>query len=457
VSHTESSLRAPSPPIEARPIGILSLGRTLMSLTWKLHGDGKKIASGDVVSTDERLSWPRTIGIGIQHIAAMFGATFLVPILTGFPATTTLFFSGIGTLVFLLITKNRIPSYLGSSFAFLGPVFAAKAADGGGIAGALGGIIFTGVVLIIVGLLVQKLGINWVNVMMPPVVTGAIVMVIGLNLAGAAKNNFQGLVGGKTVDPHATLIGVITLLSIGLLTALSKGIIGRISIFLGLAIGYITSLAAGWVSTDGISGAKWVAAPDFTSPTFKFSTMVLFLPVVLVLIAENVGHVKAVSAMTGKSLDDQMGNALMADGVATTLAGIGGGSGTTTYAENIGVMASSRVYSTAAYWVAGFGAILLSLSPKFGAVLAATPMGALGGAGTALFGMIGVLGARIWIEGKADFSHPINLLVVASSLIIGIADYSWTKGDYTFTGIVNATLVAIVGYHLLHWLTKLRK
>ena len=429
----------------------------LTALTWKLHGDGKKIAAGDVVSTDERLSWPRTIGIGIQHIAAMFGATFLVPILTGFPATTTLFFSGIGTLVFLLITQNRIPSYLGSSFAFLGPIFAAKAADGGGIAGALGGIVFAGVVLIVVGLLVQKLGISWVNTLMPPVVTGAIVMVIGVNLAGAAKNNFQGLVGGKTVDPHATLIGVITLLAIGLLTALSKGIIGRISIFLGLAVGYLVSLIAGWVGTDGIKAAKWVAAPEFTSPTFKFSTMVLFLPVVLVLIAENVGHVKAVSAMTGKSLDDQMGNALMADGVATTLAGVGGGSGTTTYAENIGVMASSRVYSTAAYWVAGTGAILLSLSPKFGAVLAATPMGALGGAGTALFGMIGVLGARIWIEGKADFANPINLLVVASSLIIGIADYSWSKGDYTFTGIVNVTLVAIIGYHLLHWLTKLRK
>ena len=428
-----------------------------MSLTWKLHGDGKKISAGDVVSTDERLSWPRTIGIGIQHIAAMFGATFLVPILTGFPATTTLFFSGIGTLVFLMITKNRIPSYLGSSFAFLGPVFAAKAADGGGIAGALGGIIFTGLVLILVGFLVQKLGINWVNALMPPVVTGAIVMVIGLNLAGAAKNNFQGLVGGKTVDPHATMIGIITLVSIALLTAISKGIIGRISIFLGLAIGYLTAYVLGYVNTDGLSAAKWVAAPDFTTPTFKFSTMILFLPVVLVLIAENVGHVKAVAAMTGKSLDDQMGNALMADGVATTLAGAGGGSGTTTYAENIGVMAASRVYSTAAYWVAGVGAILLSLSPKFGALLAATPMGALGGAGTALFGMIGVLGARIWIEGKADFSNPINLLVVASSLIIGIADYSWTKGDYTFTGIVNATLVAIVGYHLLHWLTKLRK
>lgn len=448
-----------------------------MSTIWKLHGDGKKISAGDVVSTDERLSWPRTIGIGVQHIAAMFGATFLVPILTGFPATTTLFFSGIGTILFLIITKNRVPSYLGSSFAFLGPVFAAKGAEGGGIPYALGGIIFAGVVLMLVGVLVQSFGISWVNALMPPVVTGSIVMVIGLNLAGAARRNFQGIIqvagdkqfevvdgvqtattlAEKVVDPHATLIGVITLVAIALIAAISKGILGRISIFLGLAVGYITAYAMGYVNTDEMKAAKWIAFPGFETPQFKFSIMILFLPVVLVLIAENVGHVKAVAAMTGKSLDDQMGNALLADGAATTLAGMGGGSGTTTYAENIGVMAASRVYSTAAYWVAGFGAILLSLSPKFGEVLAATPMGALGGAGTALFGMIGVLGARIWIEGKADFANPINLLVVASSLVIGIADYSWTKGDYTFTGIVNATVVAIVGYHLLHALAKLRK
>jgi NCS2 family nucleobase:cation symporter-2 len=185
--------------------------------------------------------------------------------------------------------------------------------------------------------------------------------------------------------------------------------------------------------------------------------MILFLPVVLVLIAENVGHVKAVAAMTGKDLDDQMGNALMADGVATTLAGFGGGSGTTTYAENIGVMAATRVYSTAAYWVAGLGAIVLSLSPKFGAVLSATPVGALGGVSTALFGMIGILGARIWIESKVDFANPTNLLIAASSLIIGIADYSWTRGDYTFTGIVNATLVAVIGYQVLTAIAKMRK
>jgi NCS2 family nucleobase:cation symporter-2 len=185
--------------------------------------------------------------------------------------------------------------------------------------------------------------------------------------------------------------------------------------------------------------------------------MLLFLPVVLVLIAENVGHVKSVAAMTGKNLDDQMGNALLADGVATTLAGAGGGSGTTTYAENIGVMAATRVYSTAAYWVAGVGAILLSLSPKFGAVLSATPAGALGGVAVALFGMIGLLGARIWIDAKVDFANSNNLIIAGSSLIIGIADISWTRGQYTFTGIVNATLVAVVGYQIMDRLSKLRK
>ena len=417
-------------------------------LTWKMHGDGKSIAAGAVVSTDERLSWPRTIGVGLQHIAAMFGATFLVPIITGFPPTTTLFFSGVGTILFLIITGNKLPSYLGSSFAFLGPIGAAMAANAtGGMAAALGGIVFTGAVLAAVGFAVKAAGIGWINLLMPPVVTGTIVMVIGFNLAGAAKGNF-------TADP---LIAIITLGSIGLFSVLSKGFMSRISIFLGLVVGYLVALFQGDVKTENITAADWFALPSFTAPTFDMSVMVLFLPVVLVLIAENVGHVKAVSAMTGKNLDDQMGNALMADGVATTLAGFGGGSGTTTYAENIGVMAATRVYSTAAYWIAGLGAVLLSLSPKFGAVLSATPVGALGGVSTALFGMIGVLGARIWIENKVDFANSTNLLIASSALIIGIADYSWTKGDYTFTGIVNATLVAVIGYQVLTALSKMRK
>jgi NCS2 family nucleobase:cation symporter-2 len=413
-----------------------------------MHGDGKSIAAGAVVSTDERLSWPRTIGVGLQHIAAMFGATFLVPIITGFPPTTTLFFSGVGTILFLIITGNKLPSYLGSSFAFLGPIGAAMAANAtGGMAAALGGIVFTGAVLAAVGFAVKAAGIGWINWLMPPIVTGTIVMLIGFNLAGAAKGNF-------TADP---LIAIITLGSIGLFTVMSKGFMSRISIFLGLVVGYLVALAMGDVKTEGITSAEWFALPTFTAPTFDMSIMILFLPVVLVLIAENVGHVKAVSAMTGKNLDDQMGNALMADGVATTLAGFGGGSGTTTYAENIGVMAATRVYSTAAYWIAGLGAVGLSLSPKFGAVLSATPAGALGGVSTALFGMIGILGARIWIDNKVDFANSTNLLIASSALIIGIADYSWTRGDYTFTGIVNATLVAVIGYRVLHSLAEARK
>jgi NCS2 family nucleobase:cation symporter-2 len=404
--------------------------------SWKVH------TSGDVVAPDERLSWPRTIGIGLQHIAAMFGATFLVPILTGMSPTTTLFFSGIGTMLFLIITKNRVPSYLGSSFAFLAPIAAAKA--DGGMAAALGGVVAAGVILALIGLIVRAVGIKWIEWMLPPVVTGAIVMVIGLNLAGAAKNNLAA----------GPLVGIITLAAIALIAAISHGFLGRISIFVGIVIGYAVALGMGDVKTDGIAGAKWVALPTFTTPTFNGNAIILFLPVVLVLIAENVGHVKAVAAITGKNLDDEIGNALLADGLATTLAGAGGGSGTTTYAENIGVMAATKVYSTAAYWIAGVGAVLLSLSPKFGAVLSATPTGALGGAGVALFGMIGVLGARIWIESKVDFSNSSNLIIVASALVIGIADISWTSGDFTFNGIINATVVAIVGYRVLHSLSK---
>lgn len=425
-----------------------------MSLfTWKLHGDGKTIAPGAVVNPDERLSWPRSIGIGVQHIAAMFGATFLVPVITGLPPATTLFFSGIGTILFLLLTKNRVPSYLGSSFAFLGPIAAAAAGDGG-MAAALGGVVATGVLLALVGLVVKAVGASWINWMMPPVVTGAIVMVIGFNLASVAYN--KAWFGPETVGQNAgqlqggPLLGIITLGSIALIAALSRGFLGRISIFAGLVVGYVVALIMGDVNTDGIASAKWVAMPSFTSPTFNTSAILLFVPVVLVLIAENVGHVKAVAAMTGKSLDDQMGNALLGDGLATTLAGAGGGSGTTTYAENIGVMAATRVYSTIAYYIAGVGAILLSLSPKFGAVLSATPSGVLGGASVALFGMIGILGAKIWIESKVNFADSTNILVAGSAVIIGIADVSFTWGDYTFNGIINATLVAVIGYRILH-------
>ena len=413
-------------------------------LSWKLHGNGTNIAPGEVVSTDERLSWPRTIGVGLQHIAAMFGATFLVPVLTGLPPTTTLFFSGIGTILFLIITQNKLPSYLGSSFAFLAPIAAAVNKES--MAAALGGVVATGVLLALVGLVAKMVGTGWIDWLLPPVVTGTIVMVIGFNLAGAAK-------GGLASGP---VLGTVTLLAIAFFAAFSRGFLGRISIFMGLLVGYLVAFLMGDVKTDGITSAKWFAVPTFTAPEFKMNVIILFLPVVLVLVAENVGHVKAVSTMTGKNLDDQMGNALFADGLATTLAGSGGGSGTTTYAENIGVMAATRVYSTAAYWIAGLGAIVLSISPKFGAVLSAIPGGVLGGVQVALFGMIGILGAKIWIESKVNFADSTNLVIAGSAIIIGIADISWTSGDFTFNGIINATLVAVIGYRVFHMISKSR-
>jgi NCS2 family nucleobase:cation symporter-2 len=412
-------------------MGALEMRINHMSLlSWKLHGNGTSIAPGEVVSTDERLSWPRTIGVGLQHIAAMFGATFLVPILTGLPPTTTLFFSGVGTMLFLILTQNKLPSYLGSSFAFLAPIAASVKSDS--MAVALGGVVATGVLLALVGFIAKMVGTGWIDWMLPPVVTGTIVMVIGFNLAGAAKGSLAS----------GPMLGTITLIAI--------------AFFMGLLVGYLVAFLMGDVKTDGISAAKWIAAPTFTTPEFKLSAIVLFLPVVLVLIAENVGHVKAVATMTGKNLDDQMGNALLADGVATTLAGAGGGSGTTTYAENIGVMAATRVYSTAAYWIAAIGAIVLSVSPKFGAVLSAIPGGVLGGVQVALFGMIGILGAKIWIESRVNFADSTNLVVAASAIIIGIADISWTSGDFTFNGIINATLVAVIGYRVFHAISKSR-
>jgi uracil-xanthine permease len=416
--------------------------------SWTLHGDGRTVAPGEVVTPGERLSWPRTIGIGLQHIAAMFGATFLVPIITGFSPSTTLLFSGIGTLVFILITNNRIPSYLGSSFAFLGPIAAAKA-GGTDIAMALGGIVATGVLLALVGLIVQQAGIKWIEAIMPPVVTGAIVVIIGLNLAGVAKGQFAA-------DPK---LASITLASILLIAVGFRGFLARLSIVLGLVVGYVYAAVTGLISADAsanISGAAWFGTPTFTTPQFSTNAIILFLPVVLVLIAENVGHVKAVSNMTGDDLDPLIGKALMADGLATTLAGAGGGSGTTTYAENIGVMAATRIYSTAAYAVAGVGAIVLSMSPKLGAVLSSVPIGILGGVGTVLFGMIGVLGAKIWIQNKVDFSDTTNLMIVGVTLVVGISDMSFTAGDFTFTGIVNGTLIAVVGYQIMRAVSKAR-
>lgn len=416
---------------------------------WRVHGDGRAVVPGQVVAPDERLSWPRTIGIGLQHVVAMFGATFLVPLLTGFSPQTTLFFSAVGTLLFLVITRNRVPSYLGSSFAFIAPIVAASAS--GGQAVAVGGILVTGLMLTVVGVVVHLAGTRWIEVTMPPVVTGTIVALIGFNLAPAAWGGNED--SGFRAAP---VTAVCTLGAILLSAVLFRGILGRLSILVGVLVGYGVAVLRGEVDFGALREADWVGLPTFVTPRFDAGVLVLFVPVVLVLVAENIGHLKSVTAMTGRDLDPVTGRALIGDGLATTLAGLGGGSGTTTYAENIGVMAATRVYSTAAYWVAGLGALVLAMSPRFGAAVATVPPGVIGGAATLLYGMIGLLGARIWIQNKVDFSDPVNLMPAAVALVIGIANFSFTWGDLQFEGIALGTAAAIGLYHAMRLLARWR-
>src|SRR5919106_36940 len=405
---------------------------------WKLHGDGRTVEPGEVVRPDERLKLPYMLGLGGQHILAMFGATALVPVLTGFPVTTTIFFSGVGTILFNLITRNRVPSYTGSSFAFIAPVLAAKAE--GGVPAALGGILVAGVVLALIGLVIDRFGYRVIEFLLPPVVTGAIVMLIGLNLAPVAKDQFEQQAG----------IALFTLVAILLIGVVFKGFVSRLSVFAGVLVGYVFAAILGEVDWTAVHDAAWVGFPDFMTPEFDGRAIVLIVPaVILVLLAENAGHVKAVAAMTEDNLDPVIGRSFMGDGVATTLSGLFGGSGTTTYAENIGVMGYTRVYSTLAYLIAGGVAIALGLLPKFGAVISAIPIRVLGGAVTLLFGMIAVLGARIWVDARVNFRDPVNLVTAAVALIVGTANYTLNWGDYSFAGIALGTIAAIGIYYVL--------
>ncbi|MBY6362112.1 uracil-xanthine permease family protein [Rhodococcoides corynebacterioides] len=411
---------------------------------WTLHGDGRSVAADGVVAPDERLSWPRTVGIGMQHVVAMFGATLLVPTITGFPVTTTLFFSGLGTALFLLITRGRVPSYLGSSFAFIAPL-AATAGDGP--AAQLGAVLVVGVALAAVGVLVKVAGSRALDAAMPPLVTGAIVALIGLNLAGTAVTSYES----------QPLVATVTLAAILLVTVAVPGLIGRLGILVGVVLGWVFGAVTGALDparVDALREAAWVGVPTFTGPSFQLSAVLVALPVVVVLVAENVGHVKAVAAMTGRSLDDVAGDALVADGVATALAGAGGGSGTTTYAENIGVMAATRVYSTAAYWVAAATALVLAFSPKFGALVFTVPGGVIGGATLVLYGLIGLLGVRIWQEANVDFTRPVNLMVAAAALVAGIGDLTLTIGSVELGGIVWGSVGILVGYPVLRALAR---
>ena len=441
-----------------------------MAIGWKVVHGGKTPPPGEAVAPDERLSWGRTVGLGAQHVVAMFGATFVFPLIMGLNAQLAIMMSGVATIFFLLIVQGKVPSYLGTSASFVGGVTAIRTQGGGDSSDVTGAILLAGLVLLLVGVLIHFVGSHMLHAVLPPAVTGAVVMLIGFNLAPVVAGIYW---------PQDQWVAFATMTLVILVAVGARGFIGRIAIFLGLIFGYLLSwvsdslfgqitsfdAAAGEVTTHdrvswaSVQAADWIGLPPKTdeaagivgyhAPSFSLTFTLLVLPAVIALIAENSGHVKAVAAMTRRDLNPVMGRAIAADGFGTMLASSVGGSPTTTYAENIGVMAATRVYSTAAYYVAAVVAILFGLSPKFGAIVAATPGGVLGGITVVLYGMIGLLGAKIWKENGVDFGNPINLVPLAAGIIIAIGDTSLeVTDDFVLSGIALGTIVVIVFYHL---------
>ena len=443
-----------------------------LGLGWKLHGDGKTMGPDDVVAPDERLSWGKTIGLGAQHVVAMFGATFVFPLIMGLNAQLAIMMSGIATICFLLIVNGKVPSYLGTSASFVGAVAAIRA-QGGTSAEVTGAILVAGVVLALVGVAIHFLGSSVLHKVLPPVVTGAVVMLIGFNLAPVVANIYW---------PQDQWVALLVMAFTIICAVAFKGFVSRIAVFLALIFGYVISwlfdkmfgqitsfdAGAGKVTThfrtnfDNLASQPWFGLPPSSTtgadgkelvgihaPSFTVAAFLLVLPAVIALIAENTGHVKAVAEMTKTDLDPYMGRAIAADGIGTVIASSVGGSPTTTYAVNIGVMAATRVYSTAAYYVAAIVAIVFGLSPKFGALVASVPGGVLGGITVVLYGMIGLLGAKIWKENGVDFGNPINLVPVAAGIVIGIGNVSLVfTSDFTLGGIALGTIVAVVAYHV---------
>jgi len=439
-----------------------------MTFRWKLYEGGKTPPPGAVVNTDERLSWPRMAGLGAQHVVAMFGATFVFPVIMGLNPQLAVLMSGVATILFLLIVNNKVPSYLGTSAAFVGAVAAIRA-QGGDSQQVTGAILVAGVMLIAIGVIVHFAGGTVINKVLPPAVTGAVVMLIGFNLAPVVANNYW---------PVDQWIALLTMAFVIVCSVVVRGFLSRIAVLLGLVFGtffsWIFDLVFGPLSTDkgsvdrinfsSVGDSSWIGLPHSITqadgtvlagahlPSFSMTFILLVIPGVVALVAENAGHVKAVEEMTRKDLNAYMGRAFIGDGVGTTIASLVGGSPTTTYAENIGVMAATRVYSTAAYYIAALVAIVFGFCPKFGALVSSVPSGVLGGITVVLYGMIGLLGAKIWVDNGVNFGNPLNLVPLAAGLIIGIGNVGLVFSDnFSITGIALGTIVVVVGYHLVRF------
>ncbi len=404
---------------------------------------------------EDKIEVSKIIPLGLQHVIAMFGATVLAPVLMGFNAQTAVFFSGVGTLIFLLVTRFKVPSYLGSSFSYIGPVLAVTGGNPAFIPHALFGIAASAVCYLGAAVYTIKNGSAWIERLMPPLVTGSVVAIIGLNLAPGAVN--EAMSGSLKLE-NATdwlnfSIAALTFISAGVTAIYARGMLKLIPILTGVVIGYAAAWWAGIISPealDAVRQAAWFGLPPFVHPSPSWGAVLVIAPLFVVLVAENKGHIDAISAYMKRDLSPYLGRAYLGDALATLLSAFGGGTPQTTYAENMSVMAITGVFATRMFAVAAGFAALLGLCPKFGAVAHSIPGPVIGGVSVLLCGLITLMGIKIWVDNKLEFCDPRNLIVAGSTLMIstGLGVNGITIGSVNIAGIAFGTVFAIV----MNWL-----
>lgn len=404
----------------------------------------------DIIDIQERPSMGRMLPLSLQHLFAMFGSTVLVPFLLHVDPATALIMNGIGTLLYLFVTQGKIPAYLGSSFAFIAPVSSVLAA-GLGFEAAKGAFIVFGLSFVILSLIVKYVGIKWIDILFPPAAMGAIVAVIGLELAPVAMS-MAGFMGDQWQSLNMTHEQAIILASVSLLVALFGSVIFRgflavIPVLLGIIAGYVVGLCMGVVDLASIQNAPWIAAPEFYGlPVFDMNAILMIMPALFVVFAEHVGHLVVTSNIVGKDLMAEPGlkKSLLGDGLANIISGIFGATPNTTYGENIGVLAITRVFSV---WVIGGAALLaiiISFIGKVSAVIHAIPVPVMGGVSILLFGIIAASGLRMLVERKVDYTKPANLMLTAIVLVVGLSGAGVTIGPVQLKGMGLATVVAMI-------------
>ncbi|KRG13795.1 uracil transporter [Virgibacillus soli] len=401
------------------------------------------------IQVDERLPLLQSLPLSFQHLFAMFGSTVLVPLLFGVNPAIILLMNGIGTLIYIFITKGKIPAYLGSSFAFISPVTAVLGKYSGidGYAHALGGFLLVGIVLVIVGIIVKFIGTSWIDVIFPPAAMGAIVAVIGLELVPTAAD-MAGLITAKGVSPDSKVIAV-SLLTLGLTViywVTLRGFLKIIPILLGIVSGYVIAAFFGLVDFSLVREAKWFALPTVYSMKINWADMLIILPAALVLVPEHIGHLIVTGNIVKKDMikDPGLDRSFMGNGISTIISSFVGATPNTTYGENIGVLAISKVYST---WIIGGAAVLaviLSFCGKLAALIMSIPTPVMGGISLLLFGIIAVSGLRMLVEAKVDYSVSQNLILTCVVLAIGISGAAIKIGSVELAGMGLATIVAII-------------